>query len=54
MSYVANVANNWALKVLRVFGATILTIHVDLPCYTILKFLTNAYIKTSVVVVRLT
>jgi len=30
---IANVANNWALKVLRVFCAALLTIHVDLPCY---------------------
>jgi hypothetical protein len=29
-----NVANNWELKVLRVFGATLLTIHVDLLCWT--------------------
>jgi len=29
----ANVANNWALKVLRQKRATLLTIHVDLPCY---------------------
>jgi len=26
------IANNWALKVFRVFGATLLTIHVDLLC----------------------
>jgi hypothetical protein len=28
-----NVANNWALKVLRVFGAMLLKIHVDLLCW---------------------
>ena len=30
-----NVANNWALKVLRVFCVTLLTIHVDLLCYAL-------------------